>query len=124
MSTISLSIIDYAEINSIQLVVMSYILFSRLLQEDNDHCLFTVTLFNKVIDEYKHHCRENKFIVRDFVYNEEELIAGKNEINKLATDKKKQFVSAFCVCVCVRVGVCVCVCVCVSEKGNHNFFSL
>ena len=31
--------------------------------------------------------------MRDFVYNEEELAAGKTEINKLATDKKKQFVS-------------------------------
>ena len=35
--------------------------------------------------------RENKFIVRDFVYNPEELQAGKNELTKLATDKKKQF---------------------------------
>lgn len=34
-----------------------------------------------------------RFIVRDFTYNEEELAAGKNEITKLATDKKKQFVS-------------------------------
>merc|ERR1712191_37644 len=39
----------------------------------------------------KHHAREHKFLVRDFVYNEEELNAGKNEITKLATDKKKQF---------------------------------
>jgi V-type H+-transporting ATPase subunit C len=35
--------------------------------------------------------RENKFTVRDFVYNPEELQAGKNELTKLATDKKKQF---------------------------------
>ena len=32
----------------------------RLLFEDNDHGLWTVTLFNKVIDEYKMHARENK----------------------------------------------------------------
>jgi V-type H+-transporting ATPase subunit C len=31
--------------------------------------------------------------VREFTYNEEELAAGKNEITKLVTDKKKQFVS-------------------------------
>ena len=31
--------------------------------------------------------------MRDFVYNEEEMNAGKNELTKLATDKKKQFVS-------------------------------
>lgn len=64
---------------------------SKLLFEDNESGLFTVSLFKKVVDEYKHHCRENKFVVRDFVYNEEELAAGKTEINKLATDKKKQF---------------------------------
>ncbi len=34
-----------------------------------------------------------RFIVREFKYNEEELAAGKNEITKLVTDKKKQFVS-------------------------------
>ena len=30
-------------------------------------------------------------MVRDFVYNAEELQAGKDEMTKLATDKKKQF---------------------------------
>ncbi|KAL7642174.1 UNVERIFIED_CONTAM: hypothetical protein RMT77_006735 [Armadillidium vulgare] len=64
---------------------------SKLVYEDNDHGLFTVTLFNKVIDEYKLHARENKFVVRDFTYNEEELAAGKNELSKLINDKKKFF---------------------------------
>jgi len=35
-----------------------------------------------------------RFIVRDFVYSEEEVMAGKNELSKLESDKKKQFVSA------------------------------
>ncbi|XP_022257050.1 V-type proton ATPase subunit C-like [Limulus polyphemus] len=64
---------------------------SELIYEDQDHGLFTVTLFQKVVDEFKLHARENKFIVREFVYNEEELLAGKNEIAKLEHDKKKQF---------------------------------
>lgn len=64
---------------------------SRMLFEDGDLALYSVTLFKKVIDEFKHKCRENKFTVRDFVYNEEELKAGKEEIAKLSTDKKKQF---------------------------------
>lgn len=34
-----------------------------------------------------------RFIVREFTYNEVELAAGKNEISKLTTDKKKQFVN-------------------------------
>lgn len=33
---------------------------SRLITEDGDQMLFSVTLFKKVIDEYKTHCRENK----------------------------------------------------------------
>jgi len=34
----------------------------------------------------------DRFIVRDFVYSEEEVLAGKNELSKLESDKKKQFV--------------------------------
>lgn len=64
---------------------------SQVVVKDNDYALFTVTLFKKVIDEFKLHARENRFIVRDFTYNEEELAAGKSEITKLVTDKKKQF---------------------------------
>ncbi|XP_060527467.1 V-type proton ATPase subunit C isoform X2 [Cylas formicarius] len=64
---------------------------SQLIVQDGEYGLFTVSLFKKVIDEFKHHAREKKFIVRDFTYNEEELAAGKNEITKLVTDKKKQF---------------------------------
>lgn len=64
---------------------------SQLVFQDNENGLFTVTLFKKVVDEFKLHAREKKFNVRDFTYNEEELAAGKNQITKLATDKKKQF---------------------------------
>lgn len=66
---------------------------SQLITQDGDYGLFTVSLFKKVIEEFKLHARERKFIVRDFTYNEEEMAAGKNEITKLVTDKKKQFVS-------------------------------
>ncbi|XP_031340957.1 V-type proton ATPase subunit C isoform X3 [Photinus pyralis] len=64
---------------------------SVLITQDQEYGLYTVSLFKKVADEYKLHAREKKFIVRDFTYNEEELAAGKNEITKLVTDKKKQF---------------------------------
>lgn len=67
---------------------------SQTITQDQDYVLCTVTLFKKVVDEFKLHARERKFVVREFVYNEEELAAGKNEITKLVTDKKKQFVSS------------------------------
>ncbi|EEB10399.1 vacuolar ATP synthase subunit C, putative [Pediculus humanus corporis] len=64
---------------------------SQLITQDNDYGLFTVTLFKKVVEEFKLHAREKKFVVREFTYNEEEMAAGKNEITKLVLDKKKQF---------------------------------
>ncbi|XP_049541812.1 V-type proton ATPase subunit C isoform X2 [Anopheles darlingi] len=64
---------------------------SQMITQDADYALCSVTLFKKVVDEFKLHARERKFVVREFVYNEEELAAGKNEITKLVTDKKKQF---------------------------------
>lgn len=66
---------------------------STLINQDQDFALFNVTLFKKVVEEFKLHAREKKFVVREFTYNEEEMAAGKNEITKLVTDKKKQFVS-------------------------------
>uniref|UniRef100_A0AAY4CT27 V-type proton ATPase subunit C n=1 Tax=Denticeps clupeoides TaxID=299321 RepID=A0AAY4CT27_9TELE len=49
-------------------------------------CLKTATVGSRVIFS----CR-SEFIVRDFQYNEEEMKADKEEMNRLSTDKKKQF---------------------------------
>uniref|UniRef100_A0A915BRL6 V-type proton ATPase subunit C n=1 Tax=Parascaris univalens TaxID=6257 RepID=A0A915BRL6_PARUN len=64
---------------------------SRLITEDGEQMLFSVTLFKKVIEEYKTHCREHKFVVRDFVYDEESLKAGRTERDKLVQEKQKQY---------------------------------
>ncbi|ESO97287.1 hypothetical protein LOTGIDRAFT_206255 [Lottia gigantea] len=64
---------------------------SKKIFDDNENVLVTVTLFKRVVDEFKHHCRENKFSVRDFTYSEEEIQSGKTELTKLEADKKKQF---------------------------------
>merc|ERR550519_2396834 len=58
---------------------------------DQEHALVTVSLFHKVVDEFKNRARENRFNVRDFTYDDEELKAGKSELTKLHTDKKKAF---------------------------------
>ncbi|XP_061616483.1 V-type proton ATPase subunit C 1-A isoform X2 [Phyllopteryx taeniolatus] len=65
---------------------------TKLLFEDNDSGLFSVTLFRKALDDFKHKARENKFTMRDFQYNEEEMKADKEEMTRLSTDKKKQFI--------------------------------
>uniref|UniRef100_A0A7E4W0D3 V-type proton ATPase subunit C n=1 Tax=Panagrellus redivivus TaxID=6233 RepID=A0A7E4W0D3_PANRE len=64
---------------------------AKRITEDNDHALYTVTLFKKVFEEYRNNCRENRIIVRDFVYNEQSLKAGKNERDKLLQEKQKQY---------------------------------
>ncbi|TSK20182.1 V-type proton ATPase subunit C 1-A [Bagarius yarrelli] len=64
---------------------------TNLLFEDQDSGLFSVTLFRKAADDFRHKARENKFVVRDFQYNEEEMKADKEEMTRLSTDKKKQF---------------------------------
>lgn len=68
---------------------------SQLITQDQEYGLFTVTLFKKVIEEFKLHAREKKFIVRDFTYNEEELAAGNHIIFFLlltANKTKKIFI--------------------------------
>ncbi|XP_012676906.1 V-type proton ATPase subunit C 1-A [Clupea harengus] len=64
---------------------------TNLLFEDHESGLFSVTLFRKAIDDFRLKARENKFMVRDFQYNEEEMKADKEEMTRLSTDKKKQF---------------------------------
>jgi V-type H+-transporting ATPase subunit C len=64
---------------------------AKRITEDSDHVLYTVTLFKKVLEEYRANCRDQKIIVRDFVYNEESLKAGKTEKDKLLQEKQKQY---------------------------------
>uniref|UniRef100_A0AAQ5ZV33 V-type proton ATPase subunit C n=1 Tax=Amphiprion ocellaris TaxID=80972 RepID=A0AAQ5ZV33_AMPOC len=68
----------------------TYETLAEMVQLDESG-LFSVTLFRKAIDDFKHKARENKFTVRDFQYNEEEMKADKEEMTRLSTDKKKQF---------------------------------
>ncbi|KAK6051890.1 V-type ATPase, C subunit [Cooperia oncophora] len=64
---------------------------TQLITEEGEHALYSVTLFKKVIDEFKTIARENKFVVRDFVYDEESLKAGKSERDKLVAEKQRQY---------------------------------
>uniref|UniRef100_A0A8C6NVE2 V-type proton ATPase subunit C n=1 Tax=Nothobranchius furzeri TaxID=105023 RepID=A0A8C6NVE2_NOTFU len=72
-------------------LITMLVVVPKLVFEDNESGLFSVTLFRKAVDDFKHKARENKFTVRDFQYNEEEMKADKEEMARLSTDKKKQF---------------------------------
>ncbi|XP_032069875.1 V-type proton ATPase subunit C 2 isoform X2 [Thamnophis elegans] len=64
---------------------------TKMIAEDTEGGLFTVTLFRKVIDDFKTKARENKFMVREFYFDEKELKCEKDEMRKLASDKKQQY---------------------------------
>ncbi|XP_007895280.1 V-type proton ATPase subunit C 2 isoform X2 [Callorhinchus milii] len=69
---------------------------TKMIIEDAEGALFTVTLFKKAVDEFKVKARENKFIVREFYYSEEKLDAEKEELTRLSADKKQQYIWAPC----------------------------
>ncbi|NXW42117.1 VATC2 ATPase, partial [Nyctiprogne leucopyga] len=67
---------------------------TKMIAEDAEGGLFTVTLFRKVMDDFKAKARENRFMVREFYFDEKELKCEKEELMKLASDKKQQYVSS------------------------------
>ncbi|XP_005655333.1 V-type proton ATPase subunit C 2 isoform X4 [Sus scrofa] len=64
---------------------------TKLIAEDNEGGLFTVTLFRKVIDDFKTKAKENKFTVREFYYDENEVKREREEMTRLLSDKKQQY---------------------------------
>ncbi|XP_054034734.1 V-type proton ATPase subunit C 2 isoform X1 [Dryobates pubescens] len=64
---------------------------TKMIAEDAEGGLFTVTLFRKVMDDFKAKARENRFTVREFYFDEKELKCEKEELMKLASDKKQQY---------------------------------
>ncbi|RTG90252.1 C-terminal binding protein [Schistosoma bovis] len=63
----------------------------KLIFEDQDNGLWTVTLFKKMTDDFKTQAREFRFVVRDFTYDEKKIEESRNELSKLESDKKRQF---------------------------------
>ncbi|XP_032150023.1 V-type proton ATPase subunit C 2 isoform X3 [Sapajus apella] len=64
---------------------------TKLITEDKEGGLFTVTLFRKVIEDFKSKARENKFTVREFYYDEKEIKREREEMARLLSDKKQQY---------------------------------
>ncbi|KAH9617437.1 hypothetical protein KSS87_018298 [Heliosperma pusillum] len=61
---------------------------SKKLHEDNEYALYTVTLFNRVADNFRIKARERGFQVRDFEYNSETQDSRKEELEKLVHDQE------------------------------------
>jgi V-type H+-transporting ATPase subunit C len=62
---------------------------STSIASDDDYVLFGVVVFKRVHDEFVQKCRENKFIVRDFVYSEEQIAKLRDELEMADTTEKE-----------------------------------
>jgi len=49
---------------------------------DADYALVSVQLFKRNVEEFKNAARQNKYSVRDFQYNQENIALGKEEKKK------------------------------------------
>uniref|UniRef100_A0A804NIZ3 V-type proton ATPase subunit C n=1 Tax=Zea mays TaxID=4577 RepID=A0A804NIZ3_MAIZE len=59
-----------------------------VLYEDNEYALYTITLFAKVVDNFKVRAREKGFQVRDFEYSPEAQESRKQEMEKLLLEQE------------------------------------
>lgn len=62
---------------------------ARLIDKDEEYGLWGVTLFKKVVEEFKYKCSRHKFFVRDFKYNDDNMNSDQNQYDKLSNDKRK-----------------------------------
>ncbi|KAL7064559.1 hypothetical protein AAHC03_05847 [Spirometra sp. Aus1] len=68
---------------------------SELIYEDQENGLWTVTLFQKMVNDFTLRAREKKFLPRDFVYDEKKIEESRHAVTKLESDKKRQFPPLF-----------------------------
>lgn len=63
----------------------------RIDVEDKEFALFTVTVFRRVVDDFKEACRVYRFVVKDFEFNQEALAEEKQLLMELRGDIRKKF---------------------------------
>ncbi|KAH6599590.1 hypothetical protein BASA50_002932 [Batrachochytrium salamandrivorans] len=61
------------------------------IAEDDEYTLFSVALFQRVVEEFSNKARERKFIVRDFKWNPERLSAEKKQLSDLTAAEREQW---------------------------------
>jgi V-type H+-transporting ATPase subunit C len=59
------------------------------IASDDEYTLFSVVVFRRVHDAFVQQCRENKFIVRDFVYSEDQLNKQREELETADVTEKE-----------------------------------
>ncbi|ORZ02608.1 hypothetical protein BCR43DRAFT_528647 [Syncephalastrum racemosum] len=60
------------------------------IDQDDDFILFSVTVFQRVADEFAHKARESRFTVRDFKFDEEALQRQQQELEEASEQESEQ----------------------------------
>jgi len=64
---------------------------TEMITQDQDYALFSVTLFEKTEDVFRHKCRENKFTVRDYTFDEKAMASERDKLRELETERQKLY---------------------------------
>ena len=64
---------------------------SMKIFNDQDHSLYTVTLFTAQMAPFKEKCREKKFLVRNYTYDEQLMSQNKQKQKELEEKRNKQY---------------------------------
>ncbi|ORZ29407.1 ATPase, V1 complex, subunit C, partial [Catenaria anguillulae PL171] len=64
---------------------------TQKIAEDDEFGLFSVTLFQKVADDFTHKCREMKFTPREYKFNEKDLETMKRQKQELQALEKEHW---------------------------------
>ncbi|KAJ3092993.1 hypothetical protein HK102_013267 [Quaeritorhiza haematococci] len=62
---------------------------TQKIAEDDEYILYTVTLFQRVVDEFTLRCRENKFLVRDYKWDEKAMAEEKKQMAEIGASERE-----------------------------------
>jgi len=71
---------------------------SELIAQDDEYGLFNVTLFQKVVDDFKKACRERKYQVRDFTFDENKINQEQKDLAAISAEEKDQWQTSLRLC--------------------------
>lgn len=63
----------------------------RIQVDDKDSALYTVTMFRRVVEDFKQSAREKRFTVKDFEYDESKMEADEAKTQQLKTDLQRKY---------------------------------
>jgi len=62
---------------------------STQIASDDEYALFAVVIFQRIHEEFVNKCRDHKYIIREFVYSDEDLEKQKEELATADTTEKE-----------------------------------